>query len=213
MRSKILLLLLALLPLAAVAGEPVRVACVGNSVTYGYGLKDRASESYPVRLQALLGNGYDVRNFGHSGATLLRHGHNPYVKLPEYREALDFKADLVVIHLGLNDTDPRNWPQYGDEFVADYHDLIRAFREANPKARVWVCLMTPIFQDHRRFDSGTREWHALIQQRIRQVAEGAGTGLIDLYEPLHCHPDLFPDALHPDAVSYTHLTLPTNSRV
>ena len=199
MRSKILLLLLALLPLAAVAGEPVRVACVGNSVTYGYGLKDRASESYPVRLQALLGNGYDVRNFGHSGATLLRHGHNPYVKLPEYREALDFKADLVVIHLGLNDTDPRNWPQYGDEFVADYHDLIRAFREANPKARVWVCLMTPIFHDHRRFDSGTREWHALIQQRIRQVAEGAGTGLIDLYEPLHSHPDLFPDALHPDA--------------
>lgn len=200
----LLALLLHLLPVLAGqpvrrSKQPVRVACVGNSVTYGYGLADRAAESYPAQLQGLLGEGYEVRNFGHNGATLLRHGHNPYVKLPEYEAALGFAADIVIIHLGLNDTDPRNWPQYGDDFVADYHALIGAFRQANPKAKVWVCLMTPIFHDHRRFDSGTREWHALIQERIRQVAAGTGAGLINLYEPLHCHPDLFPDALHPDA--------------
>lgn len=178
--------------------DRIKVACVGNSVTYGYGLKDRAHDAYPVRLQAMLGDKYEVRNFGHSGATLLTQGHNPYVKLPEFRAALDFKADLVVIHLGLNDTDPRNWPHHADEFIPNYRALIDSFRVANPKAKIWICLMTPIFHDHPRFDSGTRLWHGLIQQRIRQIAATDNVGLIDLYTPLHSHPDLFPDALHPN---------------
>lgn len=199
MKNILILLFAIVLAAPAAAREKIRVACVGNSVTYGYGLRDREHTAYPVRLQALLGDGYDVRNFGHSGATLLRHGHRPYDRLPEFRAALDFKADLVVIHLGLNDTDPRNWPQYADEFIPDYRALIDSFRTANPQARVWICRMTPIFPGHSRFESGTREWHSLIQQRIGQIARTAGTGLIDLYEPLHCRPDLFADALHPNA--------------
>lgn len=199
MKKNYFLLLTLLLCLPLSGRQRLKVACVGNSVTYGMGLPNREKESYPTRLQEMLGPDYEVRNFGHSGSTLLNRGHRPYVKVPEYRQALDFKADIVVIHLGLNDTDPRNWPQHRDDFVADYHALIDSFRTANPHARVWICLMTPIFHDHRRFDSGTREWHALIQDHICLVAEGAGTGLIDLYTPLHRRPDLFPDALHPNA--------------
>lgn len=199
MKKALLLLLLCVASASLQARQKIRVACVGNSVTYGYGLADRARSAYPVQLQALLGDGYDVRNFGHSGATLLYRGHNPYVRLPEFQEALAFKADMVVIHLGLNDTDPRNWPDYGDEFIGNYRALIDSFRVANPKARIWICKMTPIGHRHRRFQSGTLDWHTLIQERILQVAETAGVGLIDLYEPLHCRPDLFPDALHPNA--------------
>ena len=176
-----------------------RVACVGNSVTYGYGLSDREHTAYPVVLQQLLGKGFDVRNFGHSGATLLRHGHRPYTQLPEFRQAMDFKADLVVIHLGLNDTDPRNWPNYGDEFIGDYRALIDSFRVANPQAKIWICLMTPIFHRHSRFQSGTRDWHEAIQKTIRQIAATADVRLIDLHTPLYNHPELFPDALHPNA--------------
>ncbi len=190
------LLLLCCLQLAA---EKIRVACVGNSVTYGMGISNREQYAYPVQLQQLLGDNYEVANFGHSGATLLRKGHKPYNKLPECKAALDFKADLVVIHLGLNDTDPRNWPQHGDDFIADYRALIDSFKVANAKAKIWICRMTPIFHQHRRFQSGTRDWHALIQKRIEQIAQTAGVGLIDLYEPLHKRPDLFPDALHPNA--------------
>ena len=180
------------------AKEKIRVACVGNSVTYGMGVEDREKNAYPVVLQRLLGDDYDVRNFGHSGATLLNHGHRPYTKLPEYQQALDFKADWVVIHLGLNDTDPRNWPNYGDEFIGDYRALIDSFREANPQAKVWICLMTPIFHRHPRFQTGTRDWHAAIQQRIRQIAATTDVGLIDLHTPLYAHPELLPDALHPN---------------
>lgn len=202
MKKSFLLWMLAflfVLPMMARKAEKVKVACVGNSVTFGFKLPDREHEAYPVRLQEMLGGGYDVRNFGHSGATLLRRGYNPYVKLPEYEAALQFRPDIVVIHLGLNDTDPRCWPIYGDDFVKDYRDLIQSFRNVNPQAKIWICLMTPIFHDHPRFDSGTRLWHGMIQQRIRQIAATTDVGLIDLYSPLHIHPNLFPDALHPDA--------------
>lgn len=181
------------------AAKRIRVACVGNSVTYGYGLPERESQCYPFLLQQMLGEKYEVGNFGHSGATLLQHGHRPYVQQKAYQEALDFKADMVVIHLGLNDTDPRNWPNYNDEFNKDYRALIQSFRQANPKAKIWICKLTPIFDRHARFQSGTRDWHAAIQQRIEQIARTNDVQLIDLWEPLSARPELFPDALHPNA--------------
>ena len=183
--------------------QPLRVACVGNSVTYGYGLADRDHDAYPVRLQAMLDGKYgagrfQVGNFGRSGATLLNRGHRPYMQQPEFRQAMDFKADWVVIHLGLNDTDPRDWPDWKEDFIPDYRALIDSFRVANPEARVLICLMTPIFDRHARFQSGTRDWHAKVQEAIRKVALGANVQLIDLHTPLHSRPDLFPDALHPN---------------
>lgn len=178
--------------------EPIKVACVGNSVTYGYGLSDRGM-AYPAQLQKLLGDGFRVENFGHSGATLLKKGHNPYWKLQAFAQALAFEPDIVIIHLGLNDTDPRNWPKFRDQFTADYLELIRTFQKVKPGTRVWICIMTPIFSWHPRFASSTREWYKQLQTEIERVAEIAGVPLIDLNTPLYNRPDLFPDALHPMA--------------
>lgn len=178
--------------------QKIKVACVGNSVTYGYLLPDREKNAYPAQLARLLGEEYEVGNFGKSGATLLNKGHRPYMKQPEFRQALEFAGDRVVIHLGLNDTDPRNWPNYRDDFIADYLALIDSFRMVNPGCRIWICRMTPIAHRHARFKSGTRDWHDQIQHAIEKVAENAGVGLIDLHEELYCRPDLLPDALHPD---------------
>ena len=183
--------------------RPLRVACVGNSVTFGYGLQHRDRDAYPVRLQQMLDstygvNRFEVGNFGRSGATLLYNGHRPYIKTEEFQQALAFKADWVVIHLGLNDTDPRDWPDWKEEFIPNYRALIDSFRLVNPEARILICKMTPIFDRHSRFQSGTRDWHAQVQQAIGQVAQGAGVQLVDLNTPLHCRPDLFPDALHPN---------------
>lgn len=175
-----------------------KVACIGNSVTYGYGHKDPANTSYPSQLQKMLGEKYLVKNFGHSGATLLRKGHNPYYKTKEFTEALSFDPDIAVIHLGLNDTDPRNWPNYGDEFAADYTWLIDTIRKVNPSVKIFICKLSPIFSDHPRFKSGTRDWFWQIQEQIIQIAKANKTGLIDFHSPLYSRPDLFPDALHPN---------------
>ena len=181
------------------AQKNIRVACIGNSVTYGYGHSNPNITSYPTRLGELLGDKYEVRNFGHSGATLLNRGHRPYTQQQAYRDVVAFAPDKAIIHLGLNDTDPRNWPNYRDEFIPDYLALIDTLRKANPNVEVWVCRMTPIFHGHRRFKSGTRDWHAQIQVAIEEVARLADVHLIDLHEPLYHRPDLFADALHPNA--------------
>lgn len=85
-----------------------KVACVGDSVTFGMTIEGREKNSYPSQLQLFLGHQYEVGNFGKNGATLLAKGHRPYIQQEEYKKALDFAPDWVIIHLGLNDTDPRN---------------------------------------------------------------------------------------------------------
>lgn len=197
MKLKLSVLCVAMLMAVTLFAQQIKVACVGNSVTYGMGIPEE-SERYPQRLQVMLGDKYDVRNFGNSGATLLKNGHKPYNALPEYTQALAFKPDVVIIHLGLNDTDPRNWPKFRDQFVRDYIALIDTFKAVNPKAEVKICRMTPIFTGHPRFKSSTREWYWQVQQRIESIAQIKQVELIDLHTPLHQRPDLFPDDLHPN---------------
>lgn len=176
----------------------IKVACIGNSVTYGYGLKDPSTQSYPSQLQSMLGGKYEVKNFGHNGATLLRKGHNPYYKTKEFKEAIQFIPDIAIIHLGLNDTDPRNWNNYSNDFKSDYAWLLDTLRKGNPGVKVYISLMTPIFNQHSRFRSGTKDWYWQIQNSIPEIAKANHTGLIDLHTPFYFHPNLFPDALHPD---------------
>lgn len=197
MRSYVLCLWL-LVVCMGLSAQKIKVTCVGNSVTYGYLVPDRERNCYPAQLAALLGDKYEVGNFGNSSSTLLNKGHKPYIRQQEYKDALQFAGDLVVIHLGLNDTDPRNWPNYRDEFVADYLALIDSFRKANPACKIWICRMSPITHEHWRFKSGTRDWYGQIQKEIEQVSKIAGVGLIDLQEGLYDRPDLLPDALHPN---------------
>ncbi|ATA84882.1 GDSL-type esterase/lipase family protein [Capnocytophaga sputigena] len=179
--------------------KTIKVACVGNSITYGYGIENREQNSYPSVLQRLLGKGYKVGNFGHSGATLLSKGHRPYIQQEEYQKALAFAGDIVVIHLGINDTDPRNWPNHRNDFVKDYLTLISSLKKANPKARIVIARMSPLSHRHHRFESGTRDWHAEIQQAIALVAQQTNAQLIDFHEPLYHFPQMLPDAVHPNA--------------
>lgn len=179
--------------------QKIKVACIGNSITYGTGIQDREHFSYPVQLQKMLGDKYLVGNFGKPGATLLNHGHRPYMQQEEYRQAMAFKGDIAVIHLGINDTDPRNWSNYRDEFVKDYLSLMDSLRSANPKVRFILACMTPIAHRHPRFISGTKQWHDEIQEAIKVVARVSGAELIDFHAPLYPYPNLLPDAIHPNA--------------
>ena len=177
----------------------IKVACIGNSVTYGYGHENPDSTSYPSQLAVMLGDDYEVGNFGKSGATLLRKGHRPYNEQEEFKKALEFAPDIAIIHLGLNDTDPRNWKYYKREFISDYVALIEAFEKVNPDVEIYICRMTPIFHWHHRFKKGTRDWYWEIQETIENIAYNiAEVKLIDLQETLYHRPDLMPDALHPD---------------
>ncbi len=112
--------MLTLLTLYASAQKRTKVTCVGNSITYGYTLPEHETQSYPAQLQQMLGDTYQVENFDKSGATLLNKGHRPYMQQEEFHKFMAFAGDIVVIHLGINDTDPCDWPNYRDEFIRDY---------------------------------------------------------------------------------------------
>ena len=64
---------------SAEAAEKIRVACIGDSITAGAGVKGREN-FYPSKLQQKLGDAYEVRNFGVSGRTMLSRGDSPYIK-------------------------------------------------------------------------------------------------------------------------------------
>jgi len=175
--------------------EPIRVACVGDSITFGAGIKDRAKHSYPVQLGAMLGPKWEVRNFGVNGATLLKKGDRPYHKQKAYADALAYVPDVVIIKLGTNDSKPLNW-QHKADFVADYKVMIAAFRKVNAKVRVYACLPVPAFPGRWGIDDG-RIKNEVIPLTIKVVRE-CGVSGIDLYTALSGKKDLFPDAVHPN---------------
>ena len=84
MKKLSLLILLCLMVIAECAAQKIKVACVGNSITYGSGVANREVNAYPVKLQGMLGDKYEVGNFGKPGATLLNKGHRPYTQQQEF---------------------------------------------------------------------------------------------------------------------------------
>ena len=76
-------------PASAQQRVPTHVACVGDSITYGY-LASSSTKSYPSDLQALFGTNVQVKNFGRNSATMLSTGDLPYINQTEYTNATTF---------------------------------------------------------------------------------------------------------------------------
>ena len=187
MKKKILLAAALLLSLVSCQDrQPIRVACVGDSITEGAGIRDRVRDSYPSLLQQMLGDAYDVRNFGKSGRTLLQKGDRPYINEPQYRQALDFQPDIVTIKLGTNDTKPFNWV-YQEEFLPDLIQLVQSFQELPSHPKVYVCDPVPAYRE----DWGINDSliHNGVQEYVRQAAAATGAEIIDLYTPFSGRPE------------------------
>ena len=107
----------------------IRVACVGDSITYGAKIEDNFLNSYPAQLQLFLGSDYLVGNFGASGYTLQKSGNFPYWNHPAFQESSAFQPNIVLIMLGTNDTKPYNWTGT-ENFLADYRELIAHYRSS-----------------------------------------------------------------------------------
>src|SRR4051812_4620865 len=104
---KRVVLVIHFLLIVVISTGQIKVACIGNSIT---------SAGYPKILNEVLGSGWEVKNFGVMGTTMLRNGDDPYYKSTTYNEAKDFNPDVVVIKLGTNDSKPQNWT-YKGQFV------------------------------------------------------------------------------------------------
>ncbi|MBU1695177.1 MAG: hypothetical protein KJ726_09445 [Verrucomicrobia bacterium] len=175
----------------------IRVACVGDSITCGTGLKDPGRESYPAVLQSLLGPGYEVRNFGVSGATALRNGALPYWILPEFEAARRFAPQVVVLMLGTNDAHVRHRGARA-RFEADLRALGRQFADLESRPVVALGLPPPCYGILRAYNQ--RVLRREILPAIRRIATEESWRLVDVHQTLSNRARWFPDGVHPDAV-------------
>ena len=171
---------------------PVRVACVGDSITAG--LYVPSGKSYPDQLQAILGDNWQVRNFGVSARTLLKKGDLPYWNETAFHDAQDFKPDVVIIMLGTNDTKPVNWSHHGD-FYADYKELVEIFKNLPSKPHIFLCRPVPVIGPG---NYGINERNLEIEiPLIDQLAAAENVDLIDMHAALAGKPAFFSDRVHP----------------
>jgi len=182
---------------ADAADEKIRISCVGDSITFGAGVKDREKNCYPVVMNKLLGDKYEVKNFGVNAATLLNKGDKPYTKLKAYKDALALNPNIVIIKLGTNDSKPHNWTQHSGEFEKDYIALIDSFKALKTKPRIIICIAAPVV--------GKGNWginepvmRKEILPMLQNIAKKTGAELVDLHTPLADKPKLIPDRVHPN---------------
>jgi acyl-CoA thioesterase-1 len=176
--------------------ETIRIACIGDSITFGASIKNRDRDCYPAQLGRMLGEKWQTRNFGVSGATLLKKGDLPYWDQQAFKDALAYNPNVVVIKLGTNDTKPQNW-KYKDQFAADYADMIDRFAELPSKPRIWICQPVPAYGE--RWGITDIIIKNEVIPLINRIARSKHVPVIDLYGPLSDKPEMFPDQIHPNA--------------
>ena len=198
------LLLFSLLLCIGVVGaqetEKIKIACIGNSITYGSGIKDRANDSYPAVLNRLLGTKkYDVRNYGVGARTLLNKGDHPYMNEQAYRDALAFEPDIVTIKLGTNDSQPYHWKHHA-EFNDDLRTLIRSFQSLPSHPQIYLCYPIPGTRWSWGINDSTTLHHVIPY--IEEVATEMYLPIIDLYTAFMPYRHLMPDQIHPNSEGY-----------
>ena len=198
--------------LAAHSSGAVKVACIGDSITYGLGLADRAKESYPAQLQKLLDEfepgKYEVRNFGNSGRGIYLDSMRGSEKrgfryMPEHKAALEWKPDIVICNLGINDNGEYIKEYTGGrrrgQFESDYLSLLDDYRKANSNAKFYIWTKLSPLAEGQKFYRSPEPF--LMQADLEVVAKKMDAVGLDMQEPLREKMDeIFArDKIHPNA--------------
>ena len=175
--------------------DAVRVACIGNSITFGAGIRNRSRDSYPSVLARMLGDNYWVKNFGVSARTMLNKGDHPYMNEPAYKNALAFNPNIVVIKLGTNDSKSFNW-KYKADFMKDAQTMIDAFKVLPSQPKIYLCYPSKAYLtgDGINDDIISKE----IIPMIKKLAKKNNLSVIDLHTAMDGMPEIFPDRIHPN---------------
>jgi lysophospholipase L1-like esterase len=205
MMKRIVLWVVLLVCGTTVWAEKIKVACIGDSITFGLTVPQRETNAYPAQLQKLLGDKYEVRNFGNSGRGIYLHSwrgkeRRGFRFMPEHKAALEWQPNIVVCNLGINDngefnkheaTNPGAWAQDYCTLLKDYQAL-----PTKPKLYIWGKL-APLAPGQKFYRSAEP---FLMQTELKKVAKEMNATLIDMQEPLRDGLlTLFPDNIHPNA--------------
>ena len=190
----------------------IKVACIGDSITYGYGLENREEASYPHQLQLLLNakepGKFEVRNFGNSGRGIYLDSMRGSEKrgfrwMKEHAAAVAWKPDIVICNLGINDNGEYIKEYMGQrkrgQFVGDYMQLLADYKKVNKKAKFFIWTKLSPLAEGQRFYRSPEPF--LMQADLEKVARRTHAVGIDMQEPLRERMDeiFAKDKIHPNA--------------
>ncbi|MBR2045586.1 MAG: hypothetical protein IJ958_05565 [Agathobacter sp.] len=178
----------------------IKVACIGDSITYGHGVTNWETENYPAVLQTLLGDEYFVANYGFIGACVNSDGDKPYTQQSVYQKSLDLDADIIVFMLGTNDSKAENWTD-ADTFVKAYGELLDTYFADGRQPKVYIGLCAESFD----IENPTMEY-GIQPEVVDQIATAIQTAyadkdveIIDIHSLTTAHPEWFAeDGVHPN---------------
>lgn len=178
--------------------DQIKIACAGDSTTYGHGISNWPKNNYPAVLQNLLGDSYHVNNYGVSSFAVQEDADRSYRTLPHYQESLDYDADYVVFMMGSNDSKPENW-KGAEAFKEDLLSLLDTYGDSE----IILCtLPAAFFLEGQTEGTTNHDIQPLIVEEIaqitREVAAERGYTLIDIHSLTAQHPEWFSkDGVHP----------------
>ena len=177
--------------------DAVRVACIGNSITDGFGIGMSPVNGYPAVLQKKLGDGYQVKNFGVSARTMMNKGDLPYMNELAWRDAKAFNPNIVVIKLGTNDSKTHNWAHGADEYRQSMQAMIDTLKALPSKPKIYLCSPIPAFKD-----SWTINDSVIVNGEmpiIKKLAKKNKCQFIDLHTSYTYGDMMLKDGIHPNA--------------
>ncbi len=176
--------------------DAIRVACIGNSITDGYGIMNADSKGYPALLQKKLGDSYEVKNFGVSSRTMMDKGDIPYMKEMAWKDAQAFNPNVVIIKLGSNDSKVHNWKLGAEEYRQSLQAMIDTLKALPANPKIYLCSPIPAFKETWTIsDSVIVNGEMPILQKL---AKKNKCGFIDLHTLYNYKDLMLGDGIHPN---------------
>jgi lysophospholipase L1-like esterase len=184
--------------LAASSAIAANVACVGNSITEGYGI-DWGVKKYPDHLQDLMQPGDSVANFGTSGKMFYKESGESYWVQGKIKEALAFPADIVVIELGTNESKLFYYTYYNvtvDMLKPSYEDLLDTFAHLPTHPEIYATLQP--YSNNESWGIMDSTIVKYINPLIKETSVEKGVNIIDLHTLFQTPAWFLDDSVHPN---------------
>ena len=198
MQSRSLLcILLVVMAAAGLKADTTRIACVGNSITYGFypSTEHRDTGAYPALLMKALRVYYmtqwiptltdTVYNWGVINTTMQKEQNDsfPYWTSVDFPRVVACRPAIVTICLGTNDSKPWNWVAASPVLYSnDYQAMIDTFSHIATHPKIFACLPTACSNNNT---SSVKDSVLLkhIIPCIRTIAATNNIPVIDLHTP------------------------------
>lgn len=175
-----------------------KIVCLGDSITFGTGvIWHRKRDAWPYMLERLLGEEYQVLNYGISGASVQKESDKPY-RSDFMKSVTGMKTEAIILMLGSNDSKACNWNS--EQFEKAYSETIERLSAFTKNLYMMIPPRAFLVGLRKKVKFGIR--NEVVRDEIcpilLRLAETHNVPVIDLYRLTEKHPEYFTDGVHPN---------------